>query len=156
MNNNATQTKALINDLKVALEKVSANCRVLISPTSINLTSAVAATKGSVIEVSAQNMHQATSGAYTGEISANMLQDVGVKTVILGHSERRTFFGEDDTMLTEKVTTALENNLEIIFCFGELLEDRKSDNHFNVVESQLKNVVLALNASAWSKYSTCI
>jgi triosephosphate isomerase len=78
-----------------------------------------------------------------------MLQDVGVKTVILGHSERRTFFGEDDAMLTEKVTTALENNLEIIFCFGELLEDRKSDNHFNVVESQLKNVVLALNASAW-------
>ena len=149
MNNNATQTKALINDLKGSLEKVSANCRVLISPTSINLTSAVEATKGSVIEVSAQNMHQATSGAYTGEISANMLQDVGVKTVILGHSERRTFFGEDDTMLTEKVTTALENNLEIIFCFGELLEDRKSDNHFNVVESQLKNVVLALNASAW-------
>ena len=149
MNNNATQTKALINDLKGALEKVSANCRVLISPTSINLTSAVEATKGSVIEVSAQNMHQASSGAYTGEISANMLQDVGVKTVILGHSERRTFFGEDDTMLTEKVTTALENNLEIIFCFGELLEDRKSDNHFNVVESQLKNVVLALNASAW-------
>jgi triosephosphate isomerase len=149
MNNNATQTKALINDLKGALVKVSANCRVLISPTSINLTSAVEATKGSVIEVSAQNMHQATSGAYTGEISANMLQDVGVKTVILGHSERRTFFGEDDTMLTEKVTTALENNLEIIFCFGELLEDRKSDNHFNVVESQLKNVVLALNASAW-------
>ncbi len=88
-------------------------------------------------------MHQATSGAYTGEISANMLQDVGVKTVILGHSERRTFFGEDDTMSTEKVTTALEYNIEIIFCFGELLEDRKSDNHFNVVESQLKNVVLA-------------
>lgn len=149
MNNNATQTKALINDLKETLGVISPNCRVLISPTSINLSSAVDAVHGSVIEVSAQNMHQALSGAYTGEISADMLQDIGVKTVILGHSERRTYFGENDVMLTEKVSTALENNLEIIFCFGELLEDRKSENHFKVVEDQLKNVVLALDASAW-------
>ena len=138
MNNDATQTRVLINDLNKALEEVSINCRVLISPTSINLTSAVALTQDSVIEVSAQNMHQAKSGAFTGEISAEMLKDVGVKTVILGHSERRTYFGEDDKILTEKVASALENNLEVIFCFGESLEDRKSENHFNVVESQLK------------------
>tara|TARA_B110000003_G_scaffold276446_1_gene322979 strand:+ start:29799 stop:30554 length:756 start_codon:yes stop_codon:yes gene_type:complete len=149
MNNNATQTKALINDLKIALKDLSINCRVLISPTSINLSSAVEATGDSVIEVSAQNMHQAKSGAYTGEISAEMLQDVGVKTVILGHSERRTYFGEDAAVLTEKVRSALENKLEVIFCFGELLEDRKSENHFNVVKSQLKNVVLGLDASSW-------
>lgn len=149
MNNDATQTRVLINDLNKALEEVSINCRVLISPTSINLTSAVALTQDSVIEVSAQNMHQAKSGAFTGEISAEMLKDVGVKTVILGHSERRTYFGEDDKILTEKVASALENNLEVIFCFGESLEDRKSENHFNVVESQLKNVVLSLSASSW-------
>ena len=149
MNNDATQTTALINDLNKALEEVSVNCRVLISPTSINLTSAVALTQDSVIEVSAQNMHQAKSGAFTGEISADMLKDVGVNTVILGHSERRTYFGEDDKILTEKVASALENNLEVIFCFGESLQDRKSGNHFNVVESQLKNAVLSLNASSW-------
>ena len=63
----------------------------------------------------AQNMHQAKNGAFTGEISAAMLNDVGVKSVILGHSERRTYFGEDDQILTDKVASALENNLEIIF-----------------------------------------
>ena len=149
MNNDATQTTTLINDLNKALEEVSVNCRVLISPTSINLTSAVALTQDSIIEVSAQNMHQAKSGAFTGEISADMLKDVGVNTVILGHSERRTYFGEDDKILTEKVASALENNLEVIFCFGESLQDRKSGNHFNVVESQLKNAVLSLSASSW-------
>ena len=149
MNNDATQTTALINDLNKALEEVSVNCRVLISPTSINLTSAVALTQDSIIEVSAHNMHQAKSGAFTGEISADMLKDVGVNTVILGHSERRTYFGEDDKILTEKVASALENNLEVIFCFGESLQDRKSGNHFNVVESQLKNAVLSLSASSW-------
>jgi len=149
MNNDATQTTALINDLNKALEEVSVNCRVLISPTSINLTSAVALTQDSIIEVSAQNMHQAKSGAFTGEISADMLKDVGVNIVILGHSERRTYFGEDDKILTEKVASALENNLEVIFCFGESLQDRKSGNHFNVVESQLKNAVLSLSASSW-------
>jgi triosephosphate isomerase len=149
MNNDATQTTALINDLNKALEEVSVNCRVLISPTSINLTSAVALTQDSIIEVSAQNMHQAKSGAFTGEISADMLKDVGVNSVILGHSERRTYFGEDDKILTEKVASALENNLEVIFCFGESLQDRKSGNHFNVVESQLKNAVLSLSASSW-------
>ena len=149
MNNDTTQTTELINDLNKALEEVSINCRVLISPTSINLTSAVALTEDSVIEVAAQNMHQAKNGAFTGEISAAMLNDVGVKSVILGHSERRTYFGENDQILTEKVASALENNLEIIFCFGELLQDRKSGNHFKVVESQLKNTVLSLNAASW-------
>jgi len=77
------------------------------------------------------------------------LKDVGVNIVILGHSERRTYFGEDDKILTEKVASALENNLEVIFCFGESLQDRKSGNHFNVVESQLKNAVLSLSESSW-------
>ena len=149
MNNDATQTKSLIHDLNEALDGVSVNCRVIISPTSINLSSAVASTQDSIIEVSAQNMHQAKSGAFTGEISAEMLKGVGVKTVILGHSERRSYFGEGDQILTEKVVSALENNMEVIFCFGESLEDRKSENHFNVVESQLKNVVLSLSASSW-------
>ncbi|CAI8384084.1 MAG: Triosephosphate isomerase [Flavobacterium sp. SCGC AAA160-P02] len=151
MNHTATQTKSLINDIKESLEGKSTHCRVLVSPTIINLALAVQEIQGSAIEVVAQNMHQAKKGAYTGEISAEMLEDIGVNTVILGHSERRTYFGEDNAILTEKVSMALENNLEVIFCFGELLEDRLAQNHFNVVESQLKNVVLNLDATLWKK-----
>lgn len=151
MNNNATETKQLINELKESIGSLNKGTRVIIAPTSINLQVANQASEGSPIEVSAQNMHQAKSGAYTGEISADMLLNIGVNTVILGHSERRSYFGEDNVVLTEKVAAALENNLEIIFCFGELLEDRKSGNHFAIVESQLKNVVLSLNAEDWKQ-----
>jgi triosephosphate isomerase len=101
------------------------------------------------IEVVAQNMHQSKNGAFTGEISADMLKSIGVKTVILGHSERRSYFGETDAILAEKVNAVLENDLETIFCFGELLEDRKSENHFIVVESQLKNGLFHIEAAAW-------
>lgn len=149
MNNNSTQSMALINNLKRALKERSIGCRVIISPTSVNLYAAVRQTEGSLIEVSAQNIHHATKGAYTGEISADMLRDVGVKVVIIGHSERRTYFGEDESVLTQKVATALESNLEIIFCFGELLDERTTKNHFNVVEHQLKEVVFGLDAASW-------
>ncbi|MEQ6123000.1 triose-phosphate isomerase [Pseudotenacibaculum sp. MALMAid0570] len=149
MNNNAEETQQLINNLKIAIEGLNTEARVIIAPTFVNLSLAQNAVNNSIIEVSAQNMHQAKNGAFTGEISGSMLTSIGIKTVILGHSERRTYFGEDDAMLTEKVKAALENDLEIVFCFGELLEDRKSDNHFNVVESQLKNVLFDLTATEW-------
>ena len=96
-------------------------------------------------------MHQEASGAYTGEISAGMLKGIYVDTVILGHSERREYFGEGDQLLASKVDAALANDLEVIFCFGEVLEDRKSENHFKVVESQIKNALFHLDSDAWSK-----
>ena len=151
MNNNAEQTQQLIDALKVSLNEVNTSSRIIIAPTFVNVSAAVRATLGSAIQVAAQNMHQAKSGAYTGEVSADMLRSVGIETVILGHSERRTYFGENDAILTEKVKAALENDLEIIFCFGELLEDRKSGNHFTIVESQLKNVLFDLSADHWEK-----
>ncbi len=151
MNNNAEQTQQLINDLKTAVSGLETETRIIIAPTFVNLALAQNNVAGSSIEVAAQNMHQAKNGAYTGEISADMLTSIGLQSVILGHSERRTYFGENDATLIEKVTAALENELEVIFCFGELLEDRKSDNHFNVVESQLKNVLFNLSASSWEK-----
>lgn len=150
MNNTAKETKNLIKGLKKSVkELLLENTRVIVAPTFVNLAAAVKKTKNSKIEVVAQNMHQAKSGAFTGEISADMLLDIGVQTVILGHSERRAIFGETDALLAEKVNAALANNLEVIFCFGELLEDRKSDNHFKVVESQIKNALFHLEASAW-------
>ncbi|WP_397447367.1 triose-phosphate isomerase [Polaribacter sp. R77954] len=151
MNNDKQETKTLIEDVKTEIENLSLeNTRVIVAPSFVNLESAVNLAEGSSIEVVAQNMHQAKSGAYTGEISADMLKSIGIKSVILGHSERRTYFGETDELLAEKVNAVLENDLETIFCFGELLEDRKSDNHFNVVESQLKNALFHLEAKDWS------
>jgi triosephosphate isomerase len=150
MNNDKKATNKLIKGIKKSIKRVSLkNTRVIVAPTFVNLSSALKKAKKSNLEVVAQNMHQAKSGAFTGEISAEMLQSIGIKTVILGHSERRTHFGETDTILAEKVNAVLENGLETIFCFGELLEDRKSENHFSVVESQLKNGLFHLEASAF-------
>ncbi|TVZ57154.1 triosephosphate isomerase [Lutibacter sp. Hel_I_33_5] len=150
MNNDKDATKKLIKQLRKSTKKLSLkNTRVIVAPTFVNLSAAIKRAKKSKIEVVAQNMHQAKNGAFTGEISAEMLKSIGVKTVILGHSERRTYFGETDALLAEKVNAVLENKLETIFCFGELLEDRKSENHFAVVESQLKNGLFHLEASAW-------
>ena len=150
MNNDKKATSKLIKGIKKSIKRVSLkNTRVIVAPTFVNLSSALKKAKKSNLEVVAQNMHQAKSGAFTGEISAEMLKSIGIKTVILGHSERRTHFGETDTILAEKVNAVLENGLETIFCFGELLEDRKSENHFSVVESQLTNGLFHLEASAF-------
>jgi len=151
MNNDKKESKQLIKDLKKSIKRLKLkNTRVIVAPTFVNLSSSVKAAKKSRVEVVAQNMHHAKNGAYTGEISADMLKSIGVKTVILGHSERRTYFNETDASLALKVDAVLANDLETIFCFGELLEDRKANNHFAVVESQLSNALFHLNASAWS------
>jgi triosephosphate isomerase len=147
MNKNAQETESLLAELSAKLPDTKAE--VIVAPTFVNLTTAVSSLQNSVIQVAAQNMHYAESGAFTGEISADMLLDINVDVVILGHSERRSHFSETDDLLAKKVQTALEKNMRIIFCFGEELEDRKSDNHFNVVESQLKNALFSLDASAF-------
>lgn len=148
MNKNAEQTEDLINEL---IQKLPAEteCRVIIAPTFVNLASAVDHTEFTTIEVAAQNMHQAEGGAFTGEISADMLKNIGVNTVILGHSERRAYFHETDALLANKVDTALKHEMEIIFCFGEELKDRQNKQHFNLVEYQLKDALFHLPETAW-------
>lgn len=147
MNNDLANTKALIAELKK--QSQTSNAEVMIAPTYTNLYYASESLKEDRIEVVAQNMHYADSGAFTGEISASMLKSVGVKTVILGHSERRAYFNETDQDLAKKTDAALNNELRVIFCFGEELEDRKSDNHFEIVESQIKNALFHLEEGAW-------
>ncbi|WP_396638559.1 triose-phosphate isomerase [Maribacter sp. R77961] len=148
MNKNLDETETLLSALSAKLPDTDAE--VMVAPTYINLTAAVRNLESSKIEVIAQNMHFAESGAYTGEISADMLLNVGINTAIIGHSERRAYFGETDDILAKKVTTALEKGIRVMFCFGEELEDRKSGNHFKVVEEQLKNALFALDNAAWS------
>ncbi len=148
MNNDLNATKSLITDLKN--EKNEGDAEVIIAPTYINLDYASQTLTNTDITVAAQNMHQAESGAYTGEISAEMLKSVGVSTVIIGHSERRAYFNESDDLLASKVNAGLKNDMRVIFCFGEELEDRKSGKHEAVVASQLKNALFHIEKVAWS------
>ena len=149
MNNDQAETSTLIDTLKAHGDFGAT--RVIIAPSFVHLAQSVTLAADSGIEVAAQNMHEATSGAYTGEVSPAMLSSVGIQTVILGHSERRAYFGENDATLAKKVINALDHDMDAVFCFGEELEDRKSDNHFNVVKSQIANALFALPAAAWSK-----
>ncbi len=152
MNNDVEETKSLVKGIRKAIKRLPlANTRVLVAPTFVNLTSAIKKAKKSNIEVVAQNMHQENNGAFTGEISADMLKNIGVETVIIGHSERRSIFGETDELLAKKVNQAIQNDMEVIFCFGEQLEDRKLDNHFKVVQNQLEHGLFHLEAIAWNQ-----
>lgn len=144
MNNGLIQTESLIVELKKQTKE--SNAEVMIAPTFTNLWHAFEATRQHNIEVIAQNMHFAENGAYTGEISAGMLKSIGIQTVILGHSERRAYFNETDEALAKKIDAGLANGMDIIFCFGEELADRKAGNEEAVVESQIKNALFHLGA----------
>lgn len=103
------------------------------------------------VSVGAQNCHQKASGAYTGEVSAGMLKSIGVKYVILGHSERRQYFGESNALLAEKVNAVLENDLLPIFCCGESLEQRNAGGYLELVASQLTDSLFHLSSEALQK-----
>ena len=147
MNNNETESIQLIQGINEQISGESLdNTRVIVAPSFVNLSASLKASENTPIEVVAQNMHEAKSGAYTGEVSADMLKGLGIKTVIIGHSERRSLFNETDEILAEKLKTAIDNGLEAIFCFGEKLEERKLDNHLLEVGSQLRNSLFQLKA----------
>ena len=148
MNKNSEETEDLLNELidKLPDDK---EVQIIVAPTFVNLASAVEHLEFTNITVAAQNMHQNENGAYTGEISADMLKSVGVNTVILGHSERRSIFHETDSIIAYKVDTALKHDMTVIFCFGEELKDRQDKQHFNVVENQLRDGLFHLENDAW-------
>ena len=148
MHKNQKETVALLEE--IIAKKPNTNTEIIVAPTFVNLSKAVEITNGKSITVAAQNMHQAEGGAFTGEIAAGMLTDIGVNTVILGHSERRAYFHETDALLASKVNTALKHEMRIIFCFGEELKDRQNDNHFNVVEYQLRDGLFHLEKKDWT------
>lgn len=147
MHKTNSETVALLQD--IIDKNGTPNCEVIVAPTFVNLKTAVDTVNGKNITVAAQNMHQAEGGAFTGEIAANMLTDIGVNTVILGHSERRAYFHETDALLANKVDTALKHDMRVIFCFGEELKDRQIDNHFKIVEYQLRDGLFHLDKKDW-------
>ena len=150
MNKNAEETEDLLNEL---IDKLPSDieAQIIVSPTFVNLASAVQHLEFTNIGVAAQNMHFAENGAFTGEISADMLKSIGVETVILGHSERRSYFGETDEIIGKKTDAALKHNMTVIFCFGEELQDRKNDNHFNVVKTQLTDGLFQIDGKDWER-----
>jgi len=147
MNNDLSQTDTLLEQLKK--QEIPRDVTVMVSPSFTNLQQASASLKQHDITVAAQNMHQAANGAFTGEVSAAMLKGVGVDTVILGHSERRAYFGETNALLSEKINTALENDMHVIYCFGEELVDRKNGSHFDIVKQQLTEGIFHIAQEGW-------
>lgn len=149
MNNNLSETIKLINDLKIHIN--GNNVKVMIAPAFTFLQTAVKQIDGYDIEVISQNVNNNDSGAYTGEVSAEMLKSIGVNTTLIGHSERRAYYNEDDELLLNKLKHSIECGMNVIFCFGEELSDRKSKNHFTVVKNQLDNTVMKVDKNSWKK-----
>ena len=137
MNNDLNESVTLINEIKEALVERD-DVKAIIAPTFIALDKASQLLSGTNIGLSAQNMCSEDSGAFTGAISANMLKSVGCEYVILGHSERRTIFGETDKLVNAKMKKAIAKNLTPIFCIGETLEERESGEMKNVIEKQVR------------------
>lgn len=143
------ETVAFINDLKKQLIGVS-GVEVAVCPPFTSLGAAAEALKGSNVALAAQNMYWEEQGAFTGEISPAMLKDVGCKYVILGHSERRQYFGETDEAVNKKVKAALSHGLIPIVCVGERLEEREAGTTEQVIKAQVAGSLAGLDAGQLS------
>ncbi|MCI6832544.1 MAG: triose-phosphate isomerase [Butyricicoccus sp.] len=137
MNMTPSQTKAMIEELKPLVKEVKW-CEMVLCVPFVDIAAAVKAAKGSKIAIGAENMHFEPKGAYTGEVSADMLKECGIKYVVLGHSERRQYFGETDETVNKKVKVALESGFRPIVCVGESLDEREQDVWSEVVRKQVK------------------
>ncbi|MDR0799444.1 MAG: triose-phosphate isomerase [Dysgonamonadaceae bacterium] len=144
MNKTLQEGTALARDLQTALHGKTLQCEVVICTPFIHLTSVAGVIAGSKVQLGAQNCADHVSGAYTGEVSAAMVASTGAQYVILGHSERRAYYGETNAILKEKVKLALENNLTPIFCIGEVLGEREAGTHFEIVKSQIEEALFGL------------
>lgn len=142
MNNTPSEAKALIEESKPLLEK--AECEVVMCVPFVDLPTALEAAKGTNIKIGAQNCHFEKSGAFTGEISAPMLKEMGVEYVILGHSERRTYFGDTDETVAKRLKAALNSGLKVILCVGEYKEQREQGITAELVAMQVKIALLGL------------
>ena len=151
MNTTVAEGVELAKAVAAKAAEVPAEVKLIIAPPFTHLYPVAEAIKGTAIGLSAQNCADHTKGAYTGEVAVDMIAGVGCEYVILGHSERREYYGETSAKLVEKVKLALEKGLSPIFCIGEKLEEREAGRHFEVVTEQVKDVLFTLTAEEMSK-----
>ena len=149
MNKNLQEGIALVNELKEVVK--NPKCDVVICTPFIHLVTVAEMLKGTPIQLGAENCADKASGAYTGEVSAEMVKSTGAQYVILGHSERRQYYGETGEILKEKVQLALQNDLKVLYCIGESLEEREANKQNEVVKKELEESVFNLSADEFAK-----
>ena len=145
MNLNLQEGVALATELNETLKNEKANCEVIICTPFIHLAKVADCIDQNVLKLGAENCADKEKGAYTGEVSAEMVKSTGAQYVILGHSERRQYYNETAEILREKVLLALKNNLKVIFCIGETLEEREANKQNEVVKAELEGSVFNLS-----------
>ena len=151
MNTTPAEGVKLATDIIAKLSEVSKDVTLIVSPPFTHLCCVHDKIEQTPLALSAQNCADEAKGAYTGEVSAAMLKEIGCSFVILGHSERREYYGETNAILSKKLSLAFQNNLTPIFCIGEKLEEREADKHFDVVSNQLQEVVCKLSEADFEK-----
>ena len=147
MNKTVAETAELASALKASLAQFAGKCEIAVCPTFTSLATAVEILKGSNVKVGAQNIHWADNGAYTGEISGAMLKEIGVEYVIIGHSERRQYFGETDETVNQRIKAALKYGLKPIVCIGETLAEREGGVTNTVLEKQIRGAFADITAA---------
>lgn len=152
MNLTLEEGYGLVTEIKgMVQDEVNNSAEIVVIPPFIHLSGVHNLLKGSRVKLGAQNCHQKSKGAYTGEVSPAMLANLGAQYVIIGHSERRQYFGETNALLAEKINAALENGLTPIYCFGETLEQREAGKEFDVNFDQVSEGLFHLSDSDFSK-----
>jgi triosephosphate isomerase len=153
MHKTLTESQALITEIRgIVRDEFRANtAEVVVCPTSLVLASAVKLMEGSGIFVGSQNVHQENQGAYTGEISASMIASVGASHVIVGHSERRQYFNETNTVCSLKNKSSVAAGLTVLYCVGETLEERETEQHWAVIEKQIEEGLTGITSQEMHK-----
>lgn len=151
MNTTIPQGQMLAQEIAEKINTVPSDVNLIIAPPFTHLATVAQIINKTNIGLSAQNCADNTSGAYTGEVAVNMIASANAKYVILGHSERREYYGETNEKLVKKINLVLEEGLSPIYCVGEKLAERESNNHFKVVEQQIKEVLFSLSEQQMKK-----
>lgn len=151
MHKTLEESQALITEIRgIVRDEIRNNTEVIVCPPYVALAAATRLLEGTDIGLGAQNCHFEDQGAFTGEISASMVKSTGAQYVIIGHSERRQYFGETNEITALKAKTAIRHGLNVIFCIGETLEQREDKSYFRVIESQLQEGLFALDRKEFS------